>query len=94
MNNNQEEACQFASVTISQHKARTAARYRHPTLVFETLMGKGPYFSYLATLDDVIASRGGNPLIVGGKVIGAIGASGGSGSQDDTVSQAGVAALK
>jgi uncharacterized protein GlcG (DUF336 family) len=42
MNNNQEEACQFASVTISQHKARTAARYRHPTLVFETLMAKGP----------------------------------------------------
>ena len=54
--------CQFASVTISQHKARTAARYRRPTLVFETLIGKGPSFGYLTTLDDVIASRGGNPL--------------------------------
>jgi glc operon protein GlcG len=86
--------CQFASISISQHKARTAARYRRPTLVFETLLGKGPYFSYLPTLDDVIASRGGNPLIVGGKIIGAIGASGGTGSQDDVVSQAGVAALK
>jgi glc operon protein GlcG len=94
MNNNQEEACQFASVTISQHKARTAARYRRPTLVFETLMGKGPYFSYLATLDDVIASRGGNRLIVGGKVIGAIGVSGGAGVQDNALSLAGVAALK
>jgi uncharacterized protein GlcG (DUF336 family) len=39
-------------------------------------------------------SRGGNPLVVGGKIIGAIGASGGSGSQDDTISLAGVAALK
>ena len=86
--------CQFASVTISQHKARTAARYRRPTLAFENLIGKGPYFNYLTTLDDVIASRGGNPLMVGGKVIGAIGVSGGSGAQDDTLSQAGVAALK
>jgi glc operon protein GlcG len=86
--------CQFASITISQHKARTAARYRRPTLAFENLIGKGPYFNYLTTLDDVIASRGGNPLVVGGKVIGAIGVSGGSGAQDDTLSQAGVAALK
>ena len=89
-----QDNCQFASVTISQHKARTAARYRRPTLVFERLSGKGPFFSYLATLDDVIMSRGGNPLIVGGKLIGAIGVSGGSGSQDDVVSLAGVEALK
>jgi glc operon protein GlcG len=89
-----QDNCQFASVTISQHKARTAARYRRPTLVFERLLAKGDFFAYLTTLDDVIASRGGNPLIVGGKLIGAIGVSGGSGSQDDVVSQAGVAALK
>ena len=86
--------CQFGSISISQHKARAAARYRRPTVVFERLLGKGPYFSYLATLDDVIASRGGNPLVVGGKVIGAIGVSGGTGSQDDVVSLAGVGALK
>ena len=89
-----DDACQFASISISQHKARTAARYRRPTVVFERLLGKGAFFSYLPTLDDVIASRGGNPIVVGGKVIGAIGASGGSGSQDDVISQAGVAALK
>jgi glc operon protein GlcG len=86
--------CQFASIAISQHKARTAARYRRPTVVFERLLAKGAFFSYLPTLDDVIASRGGNPLMVGGKIIGAVGVSGGSGSQDDTISQAGVAALK
>ena len=66
-----QDNCQYASIGISQHKARTAARFRRPTLVFETLLGKGPYFAYLATLDDVIASRGGNPLVVDGKVIGA-----------------------
>src|SRR6266851_3387291 len=84
-----QDNCQYASITISQHKARTAARYRRPTLVFETLIGKGPYFAYLTTLDDVIASRGGNMLVVGGKVIGAIGVSGGAGAQDDLLSQAG-----
>jgi uncharacterized protein GlcG (DUF336 family) len=45
------------------------------------------------TLDDVIASRGGNPLVVNGKIIGAIGVSGGSGSQDNVVSLAGQAGL-
>jgi len=89
-----QDNCQYASIGISQHKARTAARYRRPTLVFETLIGKGPYYAYLTTLDDVIASRGGNPLVVGGKVVGAIGVSGGSGSQDNVVSLAGQAALK
>jgi glc operon protein GlcG len=86
--------CQYASIQISQHKARAAARYRRPTVVFERLLGKGPYFSYLATLDDVIASRGGNPIIVDGKIIGAIGVSGGTGSQDDTISQAGAKAAQ
>ena len=89
-----QDNCQYASVEISQHKARTAARYRRPTVVFERLLGKGPFFSYLTTLDGVIASRGGNPLIVGGKLIGAVGVSGGTGSQDDVISQAGAAALK
>jgi uncharacterized protein GlcG (DUF336 family) len=89
-----QDNCQNASVTISQHKARTAARYRRPTLVFERLLGKGAFFAYLPTLDDVIASRGGNMLMVGGKVVGAVGVSGGTGSQDDVVSQAGAAALK
>jgi uncharacterized protein GlcG (DUF336 family) len=89
-----DDSCQYASISISQHKARTAARYRRPTVVFERLIGKGPFFTYLTTLDDIVASRGGNPLVVGGKVIGAIGVSGGTGSQDDVISQAGAAALK
>ncbi|MGZ9059734.1 MAG: heme-binding protein, partial [Burkholderiaceae bacterium] len=46
-----QDNCQYASIGISQHKARTAARYRRPTVVFERLSGKGPFFAYLATLD-------------------------------------------
>ena len=86
--------CQYASVKIAQHKARTAATYRRPTVVFERLLGKGDFFSYLATLDDVIASRGGNPIVVNGKIVGAIGVSGGSGSQDDVISQTGAKAAQ
>lgn len=87
--------CQQASVGISQSKARAAAIYKRPTLVFERLMGKGDFFAYLPTLGNgFIGSRGGNPIVVGGKIIGAIGVSGGTGSQDEAISQAGVAALK
>src|SRR5215475_3528433 len=44
-----QDNCQFASINISQHKARTAARYRRPTVVFERLLGKGDFFAYLTT---------------------------------------------
>ena len=78
---------QLASIEISQHKARVAARYRRPTHAFEDGVQKAG-FNYLLTLDNVIASRGGIPLIEGGKLIGAIGCSGGTGSQDETVCDA------
>ena len=87
------DECQFASIQVSQHKARTSARYRRATLVFERLLGRGPFFSYLTTLDDVIASRGGNPIVVDGKIIGAIGVSGGTGAQDDVISLVGAKAV-
>ena len=72
----------LASVAISQHKARVAARYRRPTHAFEDVVQKFG-FDYILTLDDVIALRGGIPLIEGGKIIGAIGCSSGTGSQDE-----------
>jgi uncharacterized protein GlcG (DUF336 family) len=82
------DGAQLASIAISQHKARVAARYRRPTHALEDGVTKAG-FNYLLTLDDVIASRGGIPLIEGGKLIGAIGCSGGTGSQDETVCTAG-----
>lgn len=90
-----QDNCQFASNGISQQKARAAARYRRPTVVFERLLGKGDFFAYLPTLgNDFIASRGGNPIVINGKIVGAIGASGGTGAQDDTISQAGANSVK
>ena len=82
---------QIASIAIAQHKARAAAKYRRPTKVFEQGVQSG--LNYLLTLDDIIASRGGIPLIEDGRLIGAIGCSGGTGSQDEAVCQAGAATI-
>jgi glc operon protein GlcG len=86
------DGAQLASIAIAEHKARTAARYRRPTVAFENGVQKFG-LNYLLTLDDVIASRGGIPLVDGGKIIGAIGCSGGTGSQDEALCQAAVAAV-
>jgi glc operon protein GlcG len=72
----------LASITIAQHKARVAARFRRPTKALEDAVQKFG-FNYILTLDDVIATRGGIPLVEGGKIIGAIGCSGGTGAQDE-----------
>ena len=85
------DGAQIASVDIAQHKARAAAKYRRETKVFENGVQAG--FNYLMTLDDIIASRGGIPLLQDGRMIGAIGCSGGTGSQDEAVCKAGVDSL-
>ena len=85
------DGAQLASVSIAQHKARVAARYRRPTKALEEAVQKGATF--LLTLDDVIASRGGIPLIDNGKIIGAVGCSGGTGSQDEAVCTAAAAVV-
>jgi uncharacterized protein GlcG (DUF336 family) len=87
------DGAQIASVRIAEHKARAAATFRRETKVFESAMQING-LRYLATLDDVIASRGGIPLIEGGKLVGAIGCSGGTGSQDEVVCKAGAATVK
>jgi len=87
------DGAQLASITISEHKARTAVKFRRETKVFENAIQVSNNL-YVETLDDVIASRGGIPLVVGGKLIGAIGCSGGSGSQDEVACKAGAALIK
>jgi len=86
------DGAQLASISIAEHKARTAAKFRRPTKAFEDAVQKAD-FKYIMSLDDVIASRGGIPLIEDGKIIGAIGCSGGTGSQDETICTAGAAVV-
>jgi glc operon protein GlcG len=83
----------IASVPISEHKARASAHFKRETKVFENGVQLSN-FNYLMTIDGVIASRGGIPLIEGGKLIGAIGCSGATGSQDEVVCKAGADTVK
>jgi glc operon protein GlcG len=86
------DGAMLASIAIAEHKARAAATFRRPTKVFEdgiNLM----HLNYLLAFDGVIASRGGNPLIENGSIVGAVGVSGGADSQDEIVSQAGAAVI-
>ena len=84
------DGAQYASIAIAEHKARAAVTFRRETKLLEDAIQR---FAYIGTLDGVIASRGGIPLVVEGKMIGAIGCSGGTGSQDEVSCRAGVAAL-
>ena len=86
------DGAQLASIAIAEHKARAAASFRRETRVFEDGIQLKQNM-YTLSLDGVIASRGGIPLIEDGKLIGAIGCSGGTGSQDEVACKAGVAAL-
>jgi len=82
---------QIASVGISQTKAKAAATYRRPTRVFADAIAKGG--NALMTLPGAIGSPGGIPLVVGGKMIGAVGVSGVTGDQDEQCAKAGASAL-
>jgi glc operon protein GlcG len=86
------DGAQLASIPISEHKARVAVKFRRPTKLFEEGIQKNDY-KYQLTLDDIIASRGGIPLIENGKLIGAIGCSGGAGSQDEAACMIGAATI-
>src|ERR1700722_12710583 len=86
------DGAMLASIQIAEHKARAAATFRRPTKIFEDgiqLM----HLNYLLAFDDVIASRGGIPLIDKGVIIGGIGISGGTDSQDGVVSEVGAAVV-
>ena len=75
------DGAMLASIQIAEHKARAAATFRRETKVFENgIQVNKP--NYLMTLDGIVASRGGIPLIEHGKLIGAIGCSGGTDSQE------------
>ena len=87
------DGAQLASIQIAEHKARAAVTFRRETKVFENAIQLSD-FRYVATLDGVIASRGGIPLVESGKIIGAIGCSGGTGSQDEVACKAGAATVK
>jgi uncharacterized protein GlcG (DUF336 family) len=83
---------QTGSVEVAIEKARTAALFRRPTKLFqESLAGGGDGLRVLK-LPGVIPITGGVPIVVDGKIIGAVGVSGGTSKQDGQVATAGAGA--
>jgi len=85
---------QVGSVEVAIAKARSAARFKRPTKAFQDALAAGGEGWRILSLEGAVAVEGGVPLIVGGRIIGAIGASGGSSQQDGVTAGAGVATLK
>jgi glc operon protein GlcG len=86
------DVIQWGSLNVALHKAKCSIMYKRPTKALEDLILKGNT-AYL-TLDGIIAIEGGVPILQDGKIIGAIGVSGGSPAQDGEVARAGAAMVK
>jgi glc operon protein GlcG len=82
---------QTGSVTVAIAKARSAFLFKRPTKVFEDAVQGGR--NVILALEGALPIEGGLPLMVAGKVVGAIGVSGATAQQDGAVAAAGAAAL-
>ncbi|WHZ15991.1 MAG: hypothetical protein OJF52_002838 [Nitrospira sp.] len=79
---------QVASVNVGIDKARTAAIFRRPSRVFEEQVRNGRVAAL--ALHGAVPLQGGVPIVVSGKVIGAIGVSGETPGQDEAIAIVGV----
>ena len=85
---------QLSSLEIAQGKAKTALMFKRPTKVLDdAISGGGGGIRFLA-LKDIVPLEGGFPLLLDGKIVGAIGVSGVLSAQDSQVARAGIDALK
>jgi uncharacterized protein GlcG (DUF336 family) len=82
---------QAGSVNVSQDKARSAARFKRPTKAFEDALTGGR--QAILSLPGAIPLEGGIPLLIDGKIVGAIGVSGATSQQDGVCAQAGADTL-
>jgi uncharacterized protein GlcG (DUF336 family) len=80
---------QYGSIRVAEDKAQTALDFRRPSKVFEDLVAQGGIGMRTLGLRGATPLEGGVPISVDGKIIGAIGASGGTAPQDGQVAKAG-----
>lgn len=78
---------QVASVDVGIAKAKTAAIFRRPSKVFEDQVKNGRVAAL--ALPGAVALQGGVPIIIDGKVVGAIGVSGNSPQEDEEIAKVG-----
>ena len=83
---------QYGSIGVAEDKAKSAINFRRPTKVFEDLVAGGGIGIRTLGLRGASPIEGGIPIVVDGKIVGAIGASGGTAPQDGIVAKAGAEA--
>jgi glc operon protein GlcG len=85
---------QLGSAAIAVDKAKTAALFKRPTKAFQDAVGATPDGARVVSMHNVIAVEGGIPLLMDGKIVGAIGVSGATSAQDAQCAKAGADVLK
>ena len=88
------ENTQGASVTIAVDKARSAARFKRPTKALQDVLAAGGEGLRMLGLHGAVPVEGGLPLLMDGKIVGAIGMSGGTSAQDGQCAKAGAESVK
>jgi uncharacterized protein GlcG (DUF336 family) len=88
------DGTQAASVNIAVDKARSAARFKRPTKALQDALAAGGAGLRLLALEGAVPVEGGLPLIADGKIVGAIGVSGGTSEQDGQCAKAGADSVK
>lgn len=84
---------QLSATGISEGKARTALEFKRPSKDLDDAIARGGGGNRLLALKDITPIEGGLPILLDGKIIGAIGVSGAVSAQDSQVAKAGIAAL-
>jgi len=84
---------QLGSANVAIDKARSAALFKRPTKAFQDALAAGGAGLRILHLRGAVAVEGGIPLLMEGKIIGAIGLSGGASEQDGQCAKAGAEAL-
>jgi uncharacterized protein GlcG (DUF336 family) len=88
------DGTQAASILIAQDKARSSVRFKRPTKALQDVLAAGGEGLRMLGLQGAVPVEGGIPLIMGGKIVGAIGVSGGTSGQDGQCAKAGADTVK
>jgi glc operon protein GlcG len=88
------DGTQAASVNIAVDKARSSARFKRPTKALQDVLAAGGEGLRLLGLQGAVPVDGGVPILIDGKIVGAIGLSGGTSAQDGQCAAAGAAVVK
>jgi glc operon protein GlcG len=88
------DGTQAASVDIAVDKARSAARFKRPTKALQDVLAAGGEGLRMLGLQGAVPVEGGVPVVMAGKIVGAIGLSGGTSAQDGQCAKAGADSVK